>query len=262
MNREITGGGGATIYPLVGDVTSVAGNTTVSVTGIQGIPVPPQFPTGGEVLTYDGPSNTLNLIAPATPATVTLETNGTLNSTQSLLNLQAGTNITMNESGGTVTINAPTPTGASTIITNFQPQSAVTGNGAAQNILAFNIAANTIPPGKGVEFSFACEGSTGVFGTQLWEVIINSTTYGWNGVSSTSGYAFAGFRIVNDNSSTTSNSLVFLPMIQNTVSGTVITAGPLATTSLTTTSVIPVTLTWNGPNTITTQVVQAYLKFI
>jgi hypothetical protein len=104
MNREIVGGGGATIYPLVGDVTSTAGNTTVSVTGIQGIPVPPQFPTGGEVLTYDGPTNTLLLEQPVQQ--IELETNGTDNSVQNLLNLAAGTNVTLTEVAGTVTIDA------------------------------------------------------------------------------------------------------------------------------------------------------------
>jgi hypothetical protein len=49
VNREIFPGG---IYPLAGDVTSTAGNATVTVTGIQGITVTPGFFQGGEVLEY------------------------------------------------------------------------------------------------------------------------------------------------------------------------------------------------------------------
>lgn len=115
MNREIVGGGGATIYPLVGDVTSTAGNNTVSVTGIQGIPVLPSFPNGGEVLTYD---NTLGGLSLETPVQqVILETNGTPNSVQDVLNLQEGSNVTISESAGTVTISATSGT-ALTLETN------------------------------------------------------------------------------------------------------------------------------------------------
>jgi len=262
MNREIVGGGGAAIYPLQGDVASTAGSSTVTVQGIQGVPVDVSFPTGGEVLTYDATEGTLSLAAPAAGGP-TLETNGTLNSTQTLLNLQEGTNITLTESGGTVTINAPTPTGASTIITNFQPGSVFTGTGAVQNIIGFTIAANTVPVGKGLEFAFTADGSTGAFGTNLWNLVINgSINLGWNGITGTSGYASGGFRIVNNNGSTSVNSLVSLPLFQNTVSGGIVIPGPAQTSTIATTSAITVTLTWNGPNTITTQIIQAYLRFI
>ena len=49
--------------------------------------------SGGDV-TIDGP---------------TFQTDGTINSTQTLLNLAAGSGITLNESGGTVTIEAQAP---------------------------------------------------------------------------------------------------------------------------------------------------------
>jgi len=104
MNREIVGGGGASIYPLQGDVESTAGSSTVTVVGLQTIPVAVSFPSGGEVLTYDGPTNTLLLEAPAQQ--VSFETNGTLNSIQDLLNLAAGTNISLSESAGIVTISS------------------------------------------------------------------------------------------------------------------------------------------------------------
>lgn len=104
MNREITGGGGASVYPLTGDVTSTPGQGPVAVTGIQGIPVITSFPSGGEVLTYDGPSNTLSLVTPAQQ--VELETNGTPNSVQNLLNLVAGANVTLTEVAGAVTIDS------------------------------------------------------------------------------------------------------------------------------------------------------------
>lgn len=107
MNREIVGGGGAIVYPLTGDVTSTAGNPSVTVTGIQNIPVVASFPTDKEILTYDGPSNTLSLQNPVKQ--ITLETNGTPNSTQVLLNIAAGTNVTITEVAGTVTINGTSP---------------------------------------------------------------------------------------------------------------------------------------------------------
>ena len=103
MNREITTGG-ASIYPLQGDVVSSAGNNTVTVVGLNTIPLGLGFPTGNEVLTYDATTNTLELEQPAQQ--IDLQTNGVDNSTQSLLNLAAGSNVTLTESGGTVTIAA------------------------------------------------------------------------------------------------------------------------------------------------------------
>lgn len=50
MNREIYPAG---LYPLTGDVESQAGNTGVSVVGIQNVPVQPTAPDVGNVLTYD-----------------------------------------------------------------------------------------------------------------------------------------------------------------------------------------------------------------
>lgn len=264
MNREIVGGGGAAIYPLIGDVQSTAGSSTVTVTGLQTVPIAQVPLDGGEVLVYNDSSNNWVPTIPAAGGPV-LETDGVANSTQTLLNLQAGTNITLTETAGTVTIDAPTPTGASTIITNFQPRTAITGNAAFQNVVAFTMAANTVPVGKGVEFFFACQGTTGVFGTNLWQVTVGGVTLGWNGLTNTTGYAQGGFRLVNDPSSSTSNSLILLPLQVNTSAGGINgqwSAGPLQATTFTTTGTISVTLQWNGPNTITTQVIQAYLKFI
>ena len=45
--------GGAGIYPLAGDVQSTAGNQTVTVVGIQNIPILQAFLNGGEVLGYN-----------------------------------------------------------------------------------------------------------------------------------------------------------------------------------------------------------------
>lgn len=137
MNREICGGGGASIYPLIGDVTSTAGNAPVSVTGIQGIPVQQAFLSGDETMFFD---NTLNMWVPRIIApgdlpiatsttfgvvkpdntTVTiaggvlsatggsgllLQTNSVNNGSQTKLNLVAGTNITLTDNGvGSVTV--------------------------------------------------------------------------------------------------------------------------------------------------------------
>jgi hypothetical protein len=59
-------------------------------------------------------------------SSVVLKTNGTKNSTQSLLNLAAGTNITLGESGGTVTVTA-----SSTAATAFSALTSSTNTTAA-----------------------------------------------------------------------------------------------------------------------------------
>lgn len=53
MNREIVMPGGAGIYPLQGDVTSAAGNSGVTVVGLQNIPVEAGVPAIASVLTYN-----------------------------------------------------------------------------------------------------------------------------------------------------------------------------------------------------------------
>ena len=58
MNREIVVPGGAGIYPLQGDVTSTAGNNTVVVTGLEGIPLTPGPYTSGVVWQYISSTNT------------------------------------------------------------------------------------------------------------------------------------------------------------------------------------------------------------
>lgn len=52
MNRLITTGG-ASVYPLTGDVESQAGNPTVTVVGINGIQVDNPTMYGGEVVEYN-----------------------------------------------------------------------------------------------------------------------------------------------------------------------------------------------------------------
>jgi hypothetical protein len=120
MNREIVPGG---VYPIQGDVESTAGSSVVTVVGLEGIPMPPAFPSGGEVLTYDGSSNTLLLEQPVQQ--IELETNGTANSTQTLLNIVAGTNVTITNVAGTTTINS---TGGGSGGSGFTTKSIVTGS--------------------------------------------------------------------------------------------------------------------------------------
>jgi hypothetical protein len=57
MNRETVIPGGAGIYPLVGDVSSKAGSATVTVTGIQNVPIEAVTPPVGSVLTYNQNTN-------------------------------------------------------------------------------------------------------------------------------------------------------------------------------------------------------------
>ncbi len=53
MNREVVIPGGAGVYPLTGDVLSTAGDQTVRVIGIQGIPVQRISPEPGSYLEYN-----------------------------------------------------------------------------------------------------------------------------------------------------------------------------------------------------------------
>lgn len=53
MNREIVIPGGAGVYPLTGDVLSKAGSSTVTVVGIQGLPIKQIVPDTGAVLTFN-----------------------------------------------------------------------------------------------------------------------------------------------------------------------------------------------------------------
>lgn len=54
MNRESFPGG---VYPLIGDVVSQAGNSTVQVVGLLGVPITSTFLNGGEVLEYNPNTN-------------------------------------------------------------------------------------------------------------------------------------------------------------------------------------------------------------
>lgn len=67
MNREIVIPG--VLYPLIGDVTSTAGNASVQVTGLQGIPIVPTFFQGGEVMQY---SALTGLWTPTVPPGITV----------------------------------------------------------------------------------------------------------------------------------------------------------------------------------------------
>lgn len=60
MNREIATGA-ASIYPLTGDVSSSAGSPTVTVIGLQNIPIQAGFIVDDDFLVYD---NTLNMWVP------------------------------------------------------------------------------------------------------------------------------------------------------------------------------------------------------
>jgi len=51
------------VYPIAGDVQSVVGNQTVTVTGLQGVPVDTTAPASGQVLEFNG-----TIWTPTTPA--------------------------------------------------------------------------------------------------------------------------------------------------------------------------------------------------
>jgi hypothetical protein len=57
MNREIAGGGGATLYPLTGDVDSNAGSNSVSVVGLNNTPLQTSQLSSGSKLQYIANAN-------------------------------------------------------------------------------------------------------------------------------------------------------------------------------------------------------------
>ena len=57
MNREIEMPSGAGLYPLIGDAVSTPGSNRVVVTGLDGIPIAPGFPSGGSSFQYIANTN-------------------------------------------------------------------------------------------------------------------------------------------------------------------------------------------------------------
>lgn len=66
MNREIVSGIPGSIYPLIGDVTSTAGNNRVTVTGLEGIPLTLGPYASGVTWQYVSSTNTWQPILQAT----------------------------------------------------------------------------------------------------------------------------------------------------------------------------------------------------
>lgn len=298
MNREITGGAAASIYPLIGDVTSQAGNDSVSVTGLLGVPMQAVGTDDQEFLVYDQTTNNWiprrivpldlpiattsalgavqpdgttvtvsvgGIISASSGTTLDLETNDTPNSTQTLLNLKAGVNITLAEAAGTVTITAATPTGASTIIESWGPQTAITGNSSFQTVLSYAIPANTIPAGKGIELDFSAIGTTGANGASAWQVIFDGTALAWNPLTNSFAAAWGGCRIINLPGVTNVQTFVASPLQQNTLTGGTTAQWVEAvntSTTADTTTVLTLELQWSGPATMGIQLYQAFVKFI
>jgi hypothetical protein len=115
---------------------------------------------------------------------IVLETNGTVNGNQALLNIAAGTNITATNSGGTVTISATggttfeqngTPLTSSSTV-NFESGSGITvSNPSAGNVLVTNSAPGGLFSGTGA--FFVGPGITDVslvFGAPYWNATIPS----------------------------------------------------------------------------------------
>lgn len=156
--------------------------------------------------------------------------------------------------------------GGSNLLASFGPGTVFTGNASAfQNILVFTIPASTIPAGGGIEFDFAAIGATGAFGTNLWQIDFNGTTLAWSGLTGTSGFAYGGCRIFNEPGSTTAQTFVLKPLQVNTTSAGINgqwSSGPITTTAFNTATALTFTLQWEGPNTITTQIIQAFVKLI
>lgn len=134
MNRESAIPGGAGVYPLAGDVLSQAGNSLVTVIGLRSIPILPSNPVDQQVLVYTEATNAWG------PGNIPLlETNGTPNGSQILLNLVPGTNITVTDDGtGNVTIAATGGSGYSlggTMTTANVALGPAAGTGAVLNVV-------------------------------------------------------------------------------------------------------------------------------
>lgn len=88
-------------------------------------------PTNGHVAIYDANGNVID--GGAAPASaITLQTNGSANASQTLLNLKAGSNVTLTNSGGDVTI-ASSGGGSSNFMTPAISSYPVAGNFSWQN---------------------------------------------------------------------------------------------------------------------------------
>jgi hypothetical protein len=91
MNREVVIPGGAGIYPLQGDVASSAGNSTVKVTGFQGVALDNLTLTGGMTHQYNPSTGTWQPMLVAT-----IQVNGITVSTDPWVSVNKTKPITVN----------------------------------------------------------------------------------------------------------------------------------------------------------------------
>lgn len=129
---------------------------------------------GGHMAVYDASGNIVD--GGAAPSAITLKTNGTNNSSQTLLNLAAGSNITLAESGGTVTITS-------------------SGGGGGGGVTAPTIRGTAIQASSAGSYTVSWPSATVagdlavIFGGHGWNLIAptgwtsldNSTGTNWNG---------------------------------------------------------------------------------
>lgn len=234
-------------------------STIVNLNGIDELDI---TATGGTVTASLTSPGVVALTLPSTGSSVNLKTNGTVNSTQTLLNLQQGTNVTLTESGGTVTI-ASSGGGGSTLLTSWGTQSPVTGNGAYQTLLSYTIPANTIPAGHGIELVFAVEKGAVTAATNFYQVSFGGTALPWN--TWTGGYcnAQATCRIFNNPGSTTAQVLTLMPLAMSSpTTSSLIVTGVSTALSANTGLAQTIELQWQGPASLIAQVMQAQLILI
>lgn len=178
---------------LVSEIPSGSATTGTALTGTTSIG------GGGSISTVNG---RLSDVVPVTvPAAVTLQTNGTNNGSQSTLNLVAGTNVTLSNSGGSVTISASGGGGGGSIVTTSTSISVGSGGGTYSGSAAV----------AGASSTSAC--------------IVQVTAPGIPFSGSSSGNALQSATGVIDGSGNCNFSLVLTPP-----SGTSFTAGSYAVT--------------------------------
>ncbi len=197
------------VYPYAGGGTDQAqfhdtmGSVVASIDSSGGFHVPAfqlgTSATSGYVLTTDSSGNGA-WQAPTSGSSITLQTNGSNNGSQSLLNLVPGTNITLTDNGsGNVTIDGSTPN-LNAVLTSGSTGSGQTING----VLGIGSA------GAGSTFVLSSDGSTGVIQIGAVNNETVKITAGDRGGSPSNPLTISKWETVLDNS----NGTYFRPLYQ------------------------------------------------
>jgi hypothetical protein len=172
--RQLTGGSGISVSPTGG-----TGNVTVTNTGIRSLGI-------GAGIIISGPANTPTIanagVLSLNGATGILESVDSLNGITGIAGISAGTNVTVQKSGNTLTISVPSVvTSFNNTTGNVQGVSSVNGQtGTVQAVNSINGITGTVGISAGSGITFAISGNTFVFS-------VTSIVAGTTGVLSFNG---------------------------------------------------------------------------